>query len=320
MSFKDRGRVLQAIGGLFLVVGGIAAVMGPVEIYCFYLFSPGGPFYYEGFGFGSFMFANLACQIAGYYLIAAVCLPLAYGHIRLRRWARSLTETLLWAWLVVGVPLTLLFLAVLFSAKELTLLVGLGVAAMLLLSYPLVPLLLLRFYRSKNVRHTFARRDPEPAGIERWPVSVLAVGFLLAFYVLALHIPMLLNGLFPLFGTWLSELNGFVALTVTILLLACLTWGVWRQADWAWWGSLLVLLFLLVSSTWTLAGTPYADLLVLLDLPPTEMDMLDGVPLQGLHLALFVGLPVALTVVAMLVSRRRYRGTPPPPVERAPVA
>ena len=114
-----------------LLIGGVAAVMGPVEIYCFYLFSRGGPFYYEGFGVGAFMFSNLACQIAGYYLIAALCLPLGYGHVRLRRWARTLAETLLWAWLVVGVPLTILFLLVLFSAKELSLATGAGAAAVL---------------------------------------------------------------------------------------------------------------------------------------------------------------------------------------------
>ena len=40
-------------------------------MYCFYLFSEGGRFHYEGFGFGSFMFGNIASQIVGYYLIAA---------------------------------------------------------------------------------------------------------------------------------------------------------------------------------------------------------------------------------------------------------
>ncbi|MGD2040240.1 MAG: hypothetical protein PVH11_05400 [Anaerolineae bacterium] len=306
MPFKDRGRILRAVGGLLFLVGGVAAVMGPVEIYCFYLFSRGGPFYYEGFGVGSFMFANLACQIAGYYLIAALCLPLGYGHVRLRRWARTLAETLLWAWLVVGVPLTILFLLVLFSAKELSLATGAGAAAVLLLSYPLLPVLLLRFYRGENVRQTLTRRDPEPAWIERWPVPVLVLGSLLTFYVLALHIPLLLNGLFPLFGHWLSGLDGFVALTVAILALAFLTWGIWRQAAWAWWPALLGLVLLLLSSTWTLAGTSWAQLLALLNLPPTELDILDGVPLQGIHLALFIGLPLVLTVAAMFLSRRQY--------------
>jgi hypothetical protein len=63
---------------------------------------------------------------------------------------------------------------------------------------------------------------------------------------------------------------------------------------------------LLLSSTWTLAGTSWAQLLALLNLPPTELDILDGVPLQGIHLALFVGLPLVLTVAAMFLSRRQY--------------
>ena len=114
------------------------AFIGPLEMYCFYLFSEGGRFHYEGFGFGSFMFANIAAQIVGYYLIALVAIPLGYGHVkRLRwartlsltngassrvriqegyghvkrlRWARTLSLTLLGFWLVAGIPLFLHYL------------------------------------------------------------------------------------------------------------------------------------------------------------------------------------------------------------------
>jgi hypothetical protein len=42
------------------------------------LFSEGGSFSYEGFGFGSFMFGNIASQVIGYYLIAAVLIVVGY--------------------------------------------------------------------------------------------------------------------------------------------------------------------------------------------------------------------------------------------------
>ena len=70
LSFRDRRLILGAIGALLLVVGAIAAFYGPIEMYCFYMFSEGGRFHYQGFGFGSFMFGNIATQIIGYYLIA----------------------------------------------------------------------------------------------------------------------------------------------------------------------------------------------------------------------------------------------------------
>mgnify|MGYP001567756825 CR=1 FL=1 len=60
LDYKDLTRIITVIGILLLLVGTVAALLGPVEMYCFYLFSEGGRFHYEGFGFGSFMFGNIA--------------------------------------------------------------------------------------------------------------------------------------------------------------------------------------------------------------------------------------------------------------------
>jgi hypothetical protein len=43
-----------------------------------------------------------------------------------------------------------------------------------------------------------------------------------------------------------------------------------------------------------------------MDFPPTEVEMLDGVPVSGLHLAAFVGLPLVLTLVAIVLSKRCF--------------
>lgn len=86
---------LKAVGVLLLLIGGMASYLAPYEIYAFYLFSEGGKFYYPGFGFGSFMFANITAQVAIYYLLAMIFLPLGYGHLFLRSWARQLAATLL---------------------------------------------------------------------------------------------------------------------------------------------------------------------------------------------------------------------------------
>ncbi len=86
MEHRDRRLVLVALGLVLLLAGIGCAFLGPVELYVFYLFSEGGRFSYDGFRFGSFMFGNIAIQVAGYYLAAAVLVPLGYGHLRLRRW------------------------------------------------------------------------------------------------------------------------------------------------------------------------------------------------------------------------------------------
>lgn len=57
--------LLKGIGVVALAISLVAAYYGPLEIFVFDFFSPGGRFYYEGFGFGSFWFAALVAQNLG---------------------------------------------------------------------------------------------------------------------------------------------------------------------------------------------------------------------------------------------------------------
>ncbi|MBN1145651.1 MAG: hypothetical protein JXA78_00235 [Anaerolineales bacterium] len=107
VEYRDRSRILFLIGAILLAIGTVSALLGPVEVYCFYLFSEGGRFNYPGFGFGSFMFGNIACQIVGYYLIALLCIPLGYAHLRAWRWARAVSLSLIWCWLILVLRPTL---------------------------------------------------------------------------------------------------------------------------------------------------------------------------------------------------------------------
>ncbi len=303
---QDRSRILALIGVPLLLLGLGCAVLGPVEMYCFYLFSDGGPFYYEGFGFGSFMFGNITWQIIGYYLIAILCIPLGYAHLKTRRWARTVALTLLYSWLVLGVPLICVFLFILFSSKDLSLVVALFAIALMALSYLLVPGLLIRFYQSRDVRWTFEMRDPNSYWIEQQPLPILVLSTLLVFYAIILHVPIFFRGMFPLFGTWLSGMEGIVVITIAILSLACLTWGVLRRRAWAWWGSLVYLGLLAFSSVLTLTLSSLDEILVILSFPPTEMEAFQAVPLQGIHFAPLIGLPLLLTVGVIILSKRHF--------------
>jgi hypothetical protein len=306
MDFRDRRPVLALFGSALLLVGILAAFLGPVEIYCFYLFSEGGRFYYEGFGFGSFMFGHIASQILGYYVIAAVFIPLGYGHLRVRRWARTLGVTLFWFWLVLGLPLMIVFLGTLFSAKDLPPAVALGVVVALALSYPLVPVLLIRFYQGHNVRWTFDTRDPDPCWIEGLPQPILVLSSLFVFYAIVLHVPIFFNGLFPCLGVWLTGLQGIIALDIAIMGFVGLTWGTLTQRGWAWWGALLWVGLLTLTSIGTFLASSYQEILAAMSLPPFEMGILQGVPLEGGHLAAFVGIPLVVTLVVLLFSKRHF--------------
>ncbi len=306
MEYKDRTKALMVIGALLLIVGLFSAFLGPIEMYPFYMFSEGGRFHYLGFGFGSFMFGNIAAQVAGYYLIAMILIPLGYGHLRLRSWSRTLFLVLLECWLVLGIPLTIVFLFMLFSVKQLSMISGMFVVLATILGYTVIPLILIRFYQGDNVRHTFKYRDPNEYWTEHIPIPVQVLATLFVFYALVLHAPIFFNGILPFFGRWLSELQGIFILDILILFVIWLAWGILRQKALAWWGGLIFLSLMTVTTLVTLITSSYAEMLAVMDLPPTEMEILSGMPIQGMHIAAFICVPLVATLGILIFSRRYF--------------
>jgi len=311
-----RSTLLRLIGVLLLLAGAGVAYLGPVEIGCFYFFTEGGRFHYPGFGFGSFMFANLAAQIVGYYLIAAILIPLGYGHLRLRRWVEPLVDALTRLWMVAGLPFIVAFLFVLLSSKDLPQAVALAFVALLAVSYPGLPWVVRRFYRGKAMRDTLGRCDPRPHWLDERSAPALGLAIIYAVGIVVLHLLILLHGNVPLFGTWVTGLTGITLLDLAIWALAALIWGTLRREAWAWWGGLVYVASIAVSSVLTLARTEWLELLALLELPASELAMLDGIPLRGGHLATMVGLPLALLLVQIVVARQSL-GVGGKPIEDA---
>jgi uncharacterized protein (UPF0332 family) len=103
-----------------------------------------------------------------------------------------------------------------------------------------------------------------------------------------------------------SRLDSDYDVLFTALLLAGLTWGTFQQRVWAWWGSLFYWGAMAVSVMLTFARTPYLELLAIAGFPPQEITFLDGIPLQGVHLALFFGLPLLLTVGTIIAAKRHF--------------
>lgn len=311
MKHRDCTPILVLFGVILLLVGVAMAIVGPVEMYCFYLFSEGGRFHYEGFGFGSFMFGNIAAQIAGYYLIAGVCLPLGYGHLKRLRWARTLSLTLLGFWLVAGIPLMVAFLSVLVTSKGLSLLTGAVTIVALALSYAVFPGLLIWFYRSKDVRLTFEDRDPNSYWIEKVPLPVLVVCSVFVLTIAVLHILILFNGVFPLLVILVYGLLGIILIALSMLVLVGLIWGLLRLRRWAWWGSLICWGLLSFSTIASLSRSSLADILSNMKFAPIEMEALGGMPLHGAHFAVLVGIPLLVTLGLIAYSRRYFTSARP---------
>ncbi len=302
----DRRTQLRIIGALMLLTGLAFSVVGPIEVYCFTLFAEGGRFHYPGFGFGSLMFANITIQIAGYYTIAALGLILGLGHLRLRRWLRPLMITLLWAWLIVGLPLVLIALLIFIQSKDPTLLRFLLLLPFAALIYPLIPLLLARFYNRDDVAGALGEGGPVAARLESTPLPVRILVVVMIFSIIAQHGRLLFRGIFPAFGVMLVDLPGYAATAGAILVLLILAWGVSMRCRWAWWGSLAAFLALALSTAITLPRYTYPQLLDLLALPPLEAEALAHVPLQNPLLTLIAVIPLLAVIAVILVARRPF--------------
>ncbi|MBN1318326.1 MAG: hypothetical protein JXA42_22800 [Anaerolineales bacterium] len=303
-NFKDQSRILVIFGALLLAVGAFSFLLGPIEMYCFYLFSNSGRFHYEGFGFGSFMFANIATQIIGYYTIGITAITIGYGHIQFRQWTRYLIIANSWIWIIFGIPLLIVFLLIAFSTKELSMAASLLLLLISLISYFLVPAVLIRYYSSPNVRHTFETRDKGHYRLDDNSIPIFILCIMNTFYALMLHIPIFFRGSFPFFGHMLTDLPGFFFIVGSMALLILFATGIWYKQKWAWWGNLIFFLAIFISTITTFLTFDYQKFLITMRYPSTEMDMLKNVPLEGYHLALFFGFPILLTLVAIFYSRR----------------
>lgn len=300
--------VIRLIGTALLLVGVVSALLGPAETHVFYWFEEGGRFHYEGVGFGSLMFANIAIQIVGYYVIALLCIPLGYGHVKLRWWAPAIMTTLLIVWLIVGLPLSLMALMILVTSKNMSLASLPFVAIVFILLYPVLPIVLLRFYRSPSSRHAFRTAESSPNWLSETPESVKVAVSLMVLLALVLHFPLLVGGVFPLFGHVVYGLAGTVLLDLAIAVTVVLIWGVVQRYRWSWWGTVVFLGLITLASAATFLTIPPHDIVARMPLAPLEMEALSEIPMRGYQVALFVGVIPTAALVMLAVSRRSVIG------------
>lgn len=310
MKISDRMAtvIIRLIGAVLLLIGVLSALIGPAETHVFHMFREGGRFHYEGFGFGSLMFANIVIQIAGYYVIGALCIPLGYGHLRRRWWVRPAMTTLLVDWLIVGPPLLLMAVTILFTSKNVSTASLPLVALCFLLLYPVLPIALLWFYRSQAARSVLRAADAPSGWLSETPQSVRVAGSLLVLLVLVLHFPLLLGGLFPVFGHVATGLPGILLINLSIAATAVLTWGIVWRCCWAWWCAIVFLGLLTVSSTVTFLTTKPHEIVAMMPLAPLEAEAVLKIPMRGYHLALLAGMIPLATLAAVVVSRRGLTG------------
>jgi hypothetical protein len=302
--------IIKGLGLLMLALGIFALYAGPLELHTFTAFSEGGRFHYEGFGFGSFMFALIAVQAVGYYGIAALSIPLGLGHWRLRRWALDLALTFLWFWLVAGLPLTVVIYLLFLTSKVTSPVILLVTLPLTLLLYPIGPLLLIRFYQSPSVQGMVDQHDPAPSFLARIPLRVRVACVLLIAYIVLLHGLIIVNGIFPWFGVMLAGKTGVLALDIAIIVLLALTWGLAEGYPLAWWGALIDFSLMAVSSIITFSRFTFRATLEAMAFPPAEMEWFQGIPFLDQYPVWLVALPLVVTLLCLVSVWRDFLKRP----------
>ncbi len=304
---------LKTIGAILILVGIVAAYYGPLEIFVFYLFSEGGRFHYAGFGIGSFWFAALVVQNIGYYIIAALLIPVGIGHVKLRRWALTLTQLYTWFWLGAGIlfisnSIVLIPSAFRFYPNRDVLVVRLviiGVSSFIFLV--LLPVLALWFYRSDRVRLVFEEHDSNRYWTEKFPLPLVALLLLFVIIIMVMHIAIFFQSMFPIFGRIMLGRQSVYIVSLCILIMGILIYGTVRLKTWAWWSSLAFVSLLTISSVMSFARHSFYDIIIMMKLPAYEMELLDKLEfLHDYHLVGLVAIPLLITLGLVIYSKRYY--------------
>jgi hypothetical protein len=298
--------IITLIGILLLLAGIIAAFLGPVETYCFYLFTEGGRFHYDGFGIGSLMFGNITMQIWGYYLIALVFIPLGYGHLKKQGWIQPISLTLLYVWLIVGIPILFIIQFIILTNKEPSFMMIILYAVLGIISYALITPFLIHFYKSKHVEAILNHHKRITIQMKEYPLQLMILILLYIFYIFIFHVLLLFRGIFPLFGHWLTGLKSIAIISLSILLFVMLIIGTINRKIWSWWVSMIYYFFFIPSLIITFLVTDFSESVMQLNLPELETNALINIPLKGYHLSGIFGIPLIITFIVIFFSKKYF--------------
>jgi hypothetical protein len=170
----------------------------------------------------------------------------------------------------------------------------------------LLPVLTLWFYRNKKVSSLFWENDPYTYWTENFPFPLLALLLLYVIMIIVLHTAIFLQSLFPVFGQIIFGRQSVYLISLCILILGILTVGIIQLKDWAWWGSLVYLSLLSVSSLISFSQHSFYEIIQMMSLPTFEKELLEELTL--VHDFYLVGLVAAplLAALGLLIYSKRY--------------
>jgi len=153
--------------------------------------------------------------------------------------------------------------------------------------------------------------DPQQYWTERTPHSLLAVLAVIAALMLALHLTIFFQGVFPWFGRVLVGRSSARLIASNILLLGGLMLGLIKLKTWACWGSIAYFALLLVSSAMTFSQFNLYEIIQMMPLPYQETQVVESFePLLQVSLFGLTTIPLLLTLGLLVYTERRLKKNP----------
>lgn len=314
-GFRDRSFGLAVFGTIEILIGLALAALVPLVVVALVLSRAVTP-----------VVASASAVLYG--ALATLFIALGVGSIRCRRWARELSLSMGWLWLVTGVcTMVLTWLLAPGLGYDLAVLSGLagsaarsaavGITVLSAVIYVLLPAAFVLFYGSAEVAATCRHRDPEPDWAERCPQPLLSLAVAFALGGLSVLAMPAYGFVFPLFGRLLAGADGAVAWGLVLVLAIVLAWGTWRRAHWAWWLAAAASAAAAVSTALTFATTDAETVLAAMKLAPEQRRLIEPLWPQSPWVQVVGWTAVWGSLLGYLLFVRPLYGRPSRPARKA---
>ncbi|MHC4641205.1 MAG: hypothetical protein ACYS32_06125 [Planctomycetota bacterium] len=312
-SFKDMKTGLIVFGILQIIFGGFCALAIP-----FMIIGVIASAFLDESSATAMSPTMMIPAVLIYVLLAAWCICMGIGSIKVRRWARALLLVTSWIWLIGGISgfiFVVLFMPDMFEKMGeneqmpagAALIVKYAVMGFMAVFYVIIPAVLVLFYGNKNVKATCEFRDTKVRWTDKCPLPVFALSIMFGLWFVSMLFMGFYGWTIPFFGFILSGVKGAAVVLVVMLLSGYIAWGTYRLNIKAWWGAVLLVVGWAVSAGVTFSRVSLLDYYEKMNFPEQQLDAIKqySIP-QGNSMILFCGLWFVGFLGFLLYTRRYF--------------
>ena len=308
-AHKDRSIGLVVFGVLEILIGVCCAALIPLSLVAQALGNAGSVVPGDA--------RSVLPAMVVYAALATAFVWLGVGSIRARRWARELSVSLSWVWLLTGIcSMILAWLLLPFLLRELAgeggfprevaVLVTVVTTVVLLFVYVLLPGALLLFFRSPHVAATCRVRDPGRQWTDDLPQRLLTLAIVWALAAVSVLVMPAYRFVVPFFGVVLTGLAGAAVWLVILIGCVALAWGSARREPWAWRGAMIAVLLGAFSTVLTFLRVDLSEMVRAMDLPDDQAALITDAMMPDRWVVILFWIVAWGSFLAYLMTLRRF--------------